>query len=87
MAEVLSGGHAPQTKHLNTQTGDFYFGDFGEYSSGTHTEFENWRGRAHLGLNYDMGPGGPTMNVGAFYDGIGTDYESYGANVCLDWKF
>ena len=37
LAEVLSGGHAPQTKHLSSQTGDFYFGTFGENSSGTHT--------------------------------------------------
>lgn len=50
-------------------------------------EFESWRGRTHLGLNYDTGAGGPTMNVGAFYDGIGTNYESYGANLGLDWKF
>lgn len=49
-------------------------------------EFENWRGRTHLGLNYDTGTGA-TMNVGAFYDGIGTGYESYGANVGLDWRF
>jgi outer membrane autotransporter protein len=50
------------------------------------TEFENWRGRTHLGLNYDMGTGA-TMNAGAFYDGIGTDYESYGATVGFDVKF
>ena len=49
-------------------------------------EFENWRGRTHLGLNYDTGTGA-TMNVGAFYDGIGTNYESYGATVGFDMKF
>ena len=49
-------------------------------------EFENWRGRTHLGLNYDTGTGA-TMNVGAFYDGIGTGYESYGARAGFDWRF
>ena len=37
LADVLSGGHAPHTKHLSMQTGDFYFGTFGENSSGTHS--------------------------------------------------
>lgn len=49
-------------------------------------EFENWRGRTHLGLNYDTGAGA-TMNVGAFYDGIGTGYESHGAQAGFDWRF
>ncbi|MDQ2068214.1 Ig-like domain-containing protein [Xinfangfangia sp. CPCC 101601] len=49
-------------------------------------EFESWRGRTHLGLNYDTGTGA-TMNVGAFYDGIGTGYESYGARAGFDWRF
>nr|WP_321509502.1 Ig-like domain-containing protein [uncultured Celeribacter sp.] len=49
-------------------------------------EFENWRGRTHLGLNYDTGRGA-TARVGAFYDGLGTDYESYGADIGLDWTF
>lgn len=49
-------------------------------------EFEAWRGRTHLGLNYDTGTGA-TMNVGAFYDGIGTGYESYGAQAGFDWRF
>lgn len=49
-------------------------------------EFENWRGRTHLGLNYDTDTGA-TMNVGAFYDGLGTNYESYGASAGFDWRF
>lgn len=49
-------------------------------------EFENWRGRTHLGLNYDTGTGA-TMNVGAFYDGLGTNYESYGVSAGFDWRF
>jgi hypothetical protein len=38
LADVLSGGHAPQTKHLSALTGEFYFGRFGENSFGTHTQ-------------------------------------------------
>ena len=35
LAEVCLGGHAPPNKHLSAQTGEFYFSNFGEYSSGT----------------------------------------------------
>jgi hypothetical protein len=49
-------------------------------------EFENWRGRTHLGLNYGMA-NGANLSVSTFYGGIGTDYESYGANLGLNWKF
>lgn len=49
-------------------------------------EFESWRGRTHLGLNYGIGEGA-NMSVKTFYDGIGTDYESYGASVGFDMKF
>jgi len=49
-------------------------------------EFENWRARTHLGLDYDTGRGA-TARVGAFYDGLATDYESYGAELGLDWRF
>ena len=49
-------------------------------------EFENWRGRTTLGLNYDTGRGG-TLKFGSFYDGLGTNYESYGASVNFDMKF
>jgi hypothetical protein len=49
-------------------------------------EFENWRGRTTLGLNYDTGRGG-TLKFGSFYDGLGTNYESYGASLNFDMKF
>jgi outer membrane autotransporter protein len=49
-------------------------------------EFENWRGRTHLGINYDTGRGA-TLRYGTFYDGLGTDYESYGANLNFDMRF
>ena len=49
-------------------------------------EFENWRGRAHLGLNYGM-ENGANLSATTFYDGIGTDYESYGATTGFDMKF
>ena len=49
-------------------------------------EFENWRGRTHLGLNYGM-ENGANLSATTFYDGIGTDYESYGASLGFDRKF
>ena len=49
-------------------------------------EFENWRGRTHIGLNYDTGRG-TTVRFGSFYDGLGTSYESYGASLNFDMKF
>ena len=49
-------------------------------------EFENWRGRTHLGLNYRLENGG-TLSAKTFYDGLGTNYESYGASLGFDMKF
>ena len=49
-------------------------------------KFENWRGRTHLGLNYGMATGGK-LRVSTFYDGIGTNYESYGASLGFDMEF
>jgi len=49
-------------------------------------EFENWRGRTHLGLNHTM-ENGANLSATTFYDGIGTDYESYGASLGFDMKF
>lgn len=48
--------------------------------------FENWRGRTHLGLDYDTGAG-TTVRFGSFYDGLGTDYESYGADLSFEMRF
>lgn len=49
-------------------------------------EFDNWRGRTHLGLNYGMASG-VNLSATTFYDGIGTDYEGYGASLGFDVKF
>ena len=49
-------------------------------------KFEHWRGRTHLGLNYGMATGG-NLRVSTFYDGIGTNYESYGASLGFDMEF
>lgn len=49
-------------------------------------DFEGGHGRAHLGLNYDMGTGA-TMHVGTFYDGLLSDYEAYGAKIGIELKF
>ena len=90
LMQVTAGLDFSQPLPVQTGALELTGGLSGIYSStdgaAAAPEFENWRGRTHLGLNYDTGTGA-TMNVGAFYDGIGTDYESYGANVGLDWKF
>lgn len=49
-------------------------------------DFEGGRGRVHLGLNYTTGTGA-TLNVGTFYDGIGSKHEAYGASLGFNWKF
>lgn len=49
-------------------------------------KFEHWRGRTHLGLNYGMATGGK-LRVSTFYDGIGINYESYGASLGFDMEF
>jgi hypothetical protein len=49
-------------------------------------EFENWRGRTHLGLNHTM-ENGANLSATAFYDGIGSDHEAYGTSLGFDQKF
>jgi outer membrane autotransporter protein len=77
---------------ISVQTGSLELtgGLSGIYSSSTGAaatpEFENWRGRTHLGLNYGLENGANLIATG-FYDGIGTNDESYGASLGLDWKF
>jgi hypothetical protein len=67
---------------------DFTGGISGIYSetSGGEADFGGGRGRVHFGLNSIMS-NGSTFEAGVFYDGIGSDYESYGANAGLAWKF
>jgi hypothetical protein len=55
-------------------------------TSGGGADFEGTRGRATLGLNYSTEFGG-NISVGTFYDGIGSDYESRGANLSFDMQF
>lgn len=77
---------------LSVQTGalELTGGIKGIYSStngGTAApEFENWRGRTHVGLNYTMSNGG-AFTFGSFYDGLGSSHESYGANLGFNMKF
>ena len=49
-------------------------------------DFEAWRARTHLGLDYDTGTG-TTITFGTFADGLGADYESYGATLGVDLRF
>lgn len=90
LIQVTAGLDFSQPLPVQAGTLELTGGLSGIYSStdgaAAAPEFENWRGRAHLGLNYDTGTG-VTMNVGAFYDGIGTDYKSYGTRAGFDWRF
>ena len=52
LAEVCLRGHAPANKHLSAQTGDFHFGTFGEYSSGTDNDPGLNRTYAEMGEHY-----------------------------------
>ena len=49
-------------------------------------EFENWRGRAQLGVNYAT-KNGANISATASYDGIGTGYKAVGAKFGFDMKF
>lgn len=49
-------------------------------------KFENWRGRTHFGLDYGMATGG-RLRASTFYDGIGTNYESYGVSLSFNTEF
>lgn len=47
---------------------------------------ENWRGRTHVGLDYGF-DNGAMLNLGTFYDGLGSAYESYGGTIALRGRF
>ena len=83
---------------MTTQSGRL---DFTGGLSGIHSEtnggvgeadFNGSRGRAELGLNYRYGNGNgsgnrTTLHAGIFYDGISSNYESFGVNFSLDMRF
>lgn len=75
---------------ISVQSGglDLTGGLSGIYAStdGGGADFEGSRGRAHLGLNYVTEFGG-NIGVGTFYDGIGSNYDSYGGALSFDMKF
>ena len=48
--------------------------------------FENWRGRVHMGLSY-LPDSHNAVNFGTFYDGLGSDYESYGISLLFVSRF
>ncbi|TQM89849.1 Ig-like domain-containing protein [Roseinatronobacter monicus] len=58
------------------------------YSStrGGSADFENGRGRVHMGMNWDSGQG-TTVRAGTFYDGIGSRFRSVGGNLGVDIRF
>jgi len=90
LMQVTAGLDFSQPLPVQTGALELTGGLSGIYSStdgaAASPEFENWRGRTHLGLNYDTGQGA-TARVGIFYDGLGTNFESYGADFGLDWRF
>jgi hypothetical protein len=49
-------------------------------------DFENWLGRADLGLDHSTG-GATNVRFGSFVDGLGTNFESFGANLEFDMCF
>ncbi|MEP3507349.1 MAG: Ig-like domain-containing protein [Litoreibacter sp.] len=55
-------------------------------TSGGDADFEGFRGRAHLGLNYET-PNGGDFNISGFFDGIGSDYQSQGLSLAFEMKF
>jgi hypothetical protein len=75
---------SPSTDHKV----DFTGGISGIYSetSGGEADFGGGRGRVHFGLNSSMS-NGSSFEAGIFYDGIGSDYKSYGVNTGFDWNF
>jgi hypothetical protein len=58
------------------------------YSStrGGDADYDGARGRVHLGLDYET-PNGGALNLGAFFDGIGSDYQSQGVNMSFEMEF
>lgn len=53
-------------------------------------QFEGYRGRAELGLSWDLprrDQGRSNLQVKGFYDGLGSDHESWGAQLDLSLEF
>ncbi|MCT4684382.1 MAG: hypothetical protein N4A39_11700, partial [Roseicyclus sp.] len=55
-------------------------------TAGGETDFDGLRGRVHLGLDWQSGTGS-TVQLGAFHDGLGTDYSAFGANLAVEIRF
>jgi hypothetical protein len=66
---------------------DLTGGVSGIYSSasGNVADYDGLRGRVDLGLNYALNDGA-SLTIGSFYDGIGSDYESYGVTIGYNLK-
>lgn len=77
---------------LSVSTGDLTLvgGLTGIYSvtngGSVRPDFENLRGRTHLGLSYGLGSG-TNLRINGFYDGIGSGFESYGLDARYDMRF
>ena len=75
---------------LTVQTGNLTLNGglsaIGSTIEGGDVDYEGMRGRAELGFMYNLSAGG-ILTAGAFYDGIGSDYEGYGASLGFEMKF
>lgn len=60
----------------------------GIYSSLSNAtaDYEGMRARVRAGGTYEL-PSGGVFTGSAFYDGIGTEYESYGASLKFSLSF
>ena len=77
---------------LATSSGDLtlFGGMSGIYSSTTggavKPDFEDLRGRTHLGLNYGL-ENGANMRINGFLDGIGSGFKNYGVEAKYEMRF
>lgn len=55
-------------------------------TQGGIADFENTRGRIHMGVSYDSGVG-TMIRAGTFYDGIGSGHRRIGGNLSADYRF
>lgn len=88
LTQLTSGLDFRMPLQSDTGTLELTGGASAIYSStkGGSADFENGRGRVHMGLNWDSGQG-TTVRAGAFYDGIGARHRSVGGNLGVDIHF
>ena len=88
LTQLTSGLNFSMPLRSDAGTLELTGGALAIYSStrGGMADFENGRGRVHMGLNWDTGHG-TTVRAGTFYDGIGSRFRSVGGNLRVDIRF